>query len=52
VERPALKKLSEVEVREQYQIKISDRFVALQNLNYSKNINRPWGGGGGGGYKY
>jgi hypothetical protein len=31
-----------VEVREQYQIKISNRFEALQNLIDSKDINRPW----------
>ena len=31
-----------MEVREQYQIKISNRFEALQNLIDSKDINRPW----------
>jgi hypothetical protein len=35
VERFNLKKLSEVEVRKQYQIKISHRFAALKNLNVS-----------------
>jgi hypothetical protein len=32
VERFTLKNLSELEVREQYQIKISNRFAALENL--------------------
>jgi hypothetical protein len=26
----------------QYQIKISNRFAALENLNVSENINRAW----------
>jgi hypothetical protein len=33
-------KLSEMEVRKQIQIKISNRTAALENLNDSKNINR------------
>jgi hypothetical protein len=37
-----LKKLSEVENRKQYQIKISNRFAALENLNVSEEINRAW----------
>ena len=32
-----LKKLSELEVRKQYQIKTSNRFAALENLNGSKD---------------
>jgi hypothetical protein len=32
VERFNLKKLSELEVRKEYQIKISNRFAALENL--------------------
>jgi hypothetical protein len=39
-ERFNLKKLSELEVRKQYQIKISKRFAALQTLNVSEDINR------------
>jgi hypothetical protein len=35
-----LKKLSELEVRNQYQIKISNRFATLENLNVSEDINR------------
>ena len=42
MERFNLKKLSELEVRKQYQIKISDRFAALGNLNDSKAVNRAW----------
>jgi glycine betaine/choline ABC-type transport system substrate-binding protein len=41
-ERFNLKKLSEPEVREQYQLKISNRFAALENLNDSEDINRAW----------
>jgi hypothetical protein len=37
-----LKKLSELEVRKQYKIKISNRSAALENLNFSENINRAW----------
>jgi len=40
VERFNLKKLNELEVRKQYQIKISNRFTALDNLNDKENINR------------
>jgi hypothetical protein len=35
-----LKKLSELEVRKQYQLRISKRFATLENLNVSKDINR------------
>jgi hypothetical protein len=34
-----VKKLSELEVRKQYQIRISKRFLALENLNVSADIN-------------
>jgi len=40
VERFNLKKLSELEVRKKYQVKISKRFAALENLSGSQNINR------------
>jgi len=36
------KKLNELEVRKQYQIKISNRLAALENLNYSEDINGAW----------
>jgi hypothetical protein len=42
VERFNLKKLSELNVRKQYQIKISNRFAALGNLNDSEAVNRTW----------
>jgi hypothetical protein len=37
-----LKKLSELEFRKPYQIKISSSFAALENLNASEDINRAW----------
>jgi len=42
VERFNLRTLSELEVRRQYQIKISNRCAASENLNYvySEDINR------------
>jgi len=41
-ERFNLRKLNELEVRKQYQIKISNQFAALENLSDSKDINRAW----------
>jgi hypothetical protein len=35
-----LKKLSEVKVNAQYQVKISNRFAALENLHGRRGINR------------
>jgi hypothetical protein len=40
VERFNIKKLSELEVRKQYQLKISNSFSALENLNVSEDTNR------------
>ena len=40
VERFNLRKLSELEVRRQYQFKISNRFAASENLIYSEYIKR------------
>jgi hypothetical protein len=34
-----VKKLSELEVRKQYQIKVSNRFAALENISDSEDIN-------------
>jgi hypothetical protein len=34
-----LKKLGDVEVKEKYQVEISNRFAALENLDESFNIN-------------
>jgi uncharacterized FlaG/YvyC family protein len=42
VERFNLRNLNELEVRKQYQIKISNRFASLKNISYSKDINRAW----------
>ena len=42
VERFNLRKLSELEFRKQYQIKISNRFAALENLFSGKDIHRAW----------
>jgi hypothetical protein len=42
VESFNLKKLSELEVRKQYQVRITKRFSSLENLNDSQNINRAW----------
>ena len=35
-----LRKLNEPEVREQYQIEITKRFAALENLNDDEDVNR------------
>jgi predicted dithiol-disulfide oxidoreductase (DUF899 family) len=37
-----LRKLSELEVRKEYNFKIPNLFAALENLNDSENINRAW----------
>jgi hypothetical protein len=37
-----LKKLTKVELTQQYHIKISYRFAALENINYSDNTNKAW----------
>jgi hypothetical protein len=42
VERFNLRKLTEMEVRKEYQIKISKMFAALENLNDNEDINRAW----------
>ena len=39
VERFNLKNLNELEVRKQYQIKMSNRFAALENLSDNEDIN-------------
>jgi len=41
-ERFNLRKLNELEVRKQYQIEISNRFAALENLRVSEDVNRAW----------
>jgi hypothetical protein len=42
MERFNLKKLDKVEDREQYRVEISNRFVALENLDDDVDINRAW----------
>jgi hypothetical protein len=42
VERNNLRKLNELEVVKQYQVKISYGFAALENLSASEDINRAW----------
>jgi len=37
-----LRKLSEPEVREQYQIEITNRFAALENSDDDDDVNRTW----------
>jgi len=37
-----MKKLNNIEVKEMYQVKISSRFVALENLDESRDINSAW----------
>ena len=37
-----LRNLNEPEVREQYQIEITNRFAALENLNDDEDVNRTW----------
>jgi len=41
-ERFNLRKLNELEVREKYQIEITNRFAALENLDNDRDINRAW----------
>jgi glycine betaine/choline ABC-type transport system substrate-binding protein len=42
VERFNLRMLNELEVRKRYQIEISNRFAACENLNDIEDINRAW----------
>jgi len=37
-----LRKLNEPEVREQYQIEITNRFAVLENLNDNEDVDRTW----------
>ena len=39
MQRFHLRKLNEPEVREQYQIKITNRFAALENVNGEEDVN-------------
>jgi hypothetical protein len=42
MERFNLKKLNEVEGKEQYRVEISDRFAALENVDTEVGIRRAW----------
>ena len=42
VERFNVRKPSELDVREQYQMKIPNKSAALENLNDGKDINMAW----------
>jgi len=41
-ERFNLRKLNELEVKEKYQIEITNRFAALENLDVEEGVNRAW----------
>ena len=41
-QRFSLSKLNDLEVRKQYQIDITNRFAALENLNEDEDGNRTW----------
>ena len=41
-ERFNLGKLKELEVKEKYQIEITNRFAALENINVDEDVNRVW----------
>jgi hypothetical protein len=40
----SLKKVSDTKFREQYQVKISNRFTALESLDVNVDISRAWEG--------
>ena len=42
MERPSLKKLKKARDKEQYQLKIKNRFAELENLSDNEDINRAW----------
>jgi hypothetical protein len=42
MERFNLKKLNEVESKEQYRVEISNRFAALENLDTEVDVNKAW----------
>ena len=41
-ERFNLRKLNELEVKEEYQIEITNRFAALEKLDVDEDVNRAW----------
>jgi hypothetical protein len=42
MERFNLKKLNEVEGKEQYHVEISNRFAALENLDTEVDVDQAW----------
>jgi hypothetical protein len=42
MQRFDLRKLNDSEVKEQYQIKITNRFAALENFDDNVDMNRAW----------
>jgi hypothetical protein len=42
MERFSLKKLNDVESKQQYRVEISNRFATLENLGTEVKINRVW----------
>jgi hypothetical protein len=42
MERFSLKKLNNVEGKEQYRVEVSNRFAALENLDVEVEINNAW----------
>ncbi|PNF35371.1 hypothetical protein B7P43_G02578 [Cryptotermes secundus] len=42
IERFNLKKLNEVESKEQYRVEVSSRFTALENLDTEVDVNKAW----------
>jgi hypothetical protein len=42
LERFNWKKLSDIEVKHKYQVEISNRYAALENLDESLDINNAW----------
>jgi hypothetical protein len=42
IQRNIISKLNDVEVKEQYQVKISNRFAALENFEDDIDINSTW----------
>jgi fructose-bisphosphate aldolase class 1 len=43
LERFDLKRLDDIEVKEKYQVEISNRFAALESLDEIFDINNAWG---------
>jgi hypothetical protein len=42
MQRFDLRKLNDAEIKEQYQVKITNRFAALENFDENVDMNRAW----------